>query len=171
MPKTNWDMIFPNLSEHHCVFTMAPGILSMDGHSSIWVLSELRQHLGAEPNICSSFRKKKGERDANVHELSLLRSIYDQETHQENRTGLCDLLLREHVDELLMKELVRHSTILRLPPMSFSWSCCGGCAINCVCVMWAECFYREALWLRMRRSGTGEVGLLPCLGTNFAQKG
>jgi iron-sulfur cluster repair protein YtfE (RIC family) len=57
------------------------------------VLSELKQHLGTEPDIWYPLRKKKGERGANVHELSLLRSIHDQKTHQENRTWLRNLLL------------------------------------------------------------------------------
>ena len=57
------------------------------------VLSELKHHLGKDSDICYPFRKKKGERDAKAHELSLLRSIHGEETYQENRTWLCNLLL------------------------------------------------------------------------------
>jgi hypothetical protein len=57
------------------------------------VLSELKQHLGTESDFCYPSPEKKGEREISTHELSLLRSIHDQKASEENRNGLCTLLL------------------------------------------------------------------------------
>jgi hypothetical protein len=57
------------------------------------VLSGLKPRLGMKPNFCSPFPETRREKEAEAHEMSLLRSIYNQETSQENRTRFPDLLL------------------------------------------------------------------------------
>jgi hypothetical protein len=62
-------------------------------HRGEAVLSGLKPRLGMKPNFCSPFPETRREKEAEAHEMSLLRSIYNQETSQENRTRFPDLLL------------------------------------------------------------------------------
>ena len=57
------------------------------------LLSELKQHLGTESCFCYPSPDKRLRREAETNELSLLRSIHDQEASEENGTWLCYLLL------------------------------------------------------------------------------
>lgn len=57
------------------------------------VLSGLKQHLGTESGCCYASPEKRFEREASIHELSFLCRIHDQKASEENRTGLCNLLL------------------------------------------------------------------------------
>jgi hypothetical protein len=57
------------------------------------VLSELKHHLGRKSDFCYPSPEKKCEREVSLHELPLVRGIYDQKASEENSTGLCNLLL------------------------------------------------------------------------------
>ena len=57
------------------------------------VLSELKPHLGIEPDFCYPIPDRKCEREAENYELSLLCCIHNQKTSKENRGWLCTLLV------------------------------------------------------------------------------
>jgi hypothetical protein len=83
-----------------------------------------------ESDFCSPSPGNRCEREAETHELSLLRSIHNQKASPRKQNLATQLSFAQYADVPLMNELALPSTSLKLPQTLSCCSFCGDDAIS-----------------------------------------